>query len=57
MKIIFCFIICFQTIQAGLREALSKHAVSALTDYVQHQVSYSLIHIKRNMHYFRDLSD
>jgi len=58
------FIICFQTIHAGLRETLCKHAVTALSDYVQHQVSYrlydvtySLILIKRNIHYFRDLSD
>ena len=57
MNISLSFIICFQTIHAGLRESLSKHAVSALSDYAQHQVSYSLILIKRNIHYFRDLSD
>ena len=57
MNISLSFIICFQTIHAGLRESLSKHAVSALSDYAQHQVSYSLILIKRNIHYFRDLID
>ena len=40
------FIVCFQAIHAGLRESLVEHAVSALSDYVQHRVSYSLSHIK-----------
>ena len=42
MRIISSFIVCFQVIHAGFRESLSKHEVSALSDYVLHQVSYSL---------------
>ena len=33
-------------IDAGLRDALGRNAVSALSDYAQHQVSYHLINIK-----------
>ena len=42
MRISLSFIVCFQVIQAGFRESLSRHEVTALSDYVLHQVSYSL---------------
>ena len=42
MRISLSFIVCFQVIQAGFRESLSRHEVSALSDYVLHQVSYSI---------------
>ena len=42
MRISLNFIVCFQVIQAGFRESLSRHEVSALSDYVLHQVSYSI---------------
>ena len=32
--------IYFQIINAGLGHALGRHAVSALSDYAQHRVSY-----------------
>ena len=40
------FIFYFHIIDAGLRDALGRNAVSALSDYAQHQVSYHLINIK-----------
>ena len=39
MRIFLSFIFCFQNINAGLRDALGRHAVSALSDYAQHRVS------------------
>ena len=38
--------IYFQIINAGLGHALGRHAVSALSDYAQHRVSYHSIDIK-----------
>ena len=35
MRLSLSFIVCFQVIQAGFRESLSRHEVSALLDYVQ----------------------
>ena len=43
MRIILSFIFCFQNIDAGFRDALGRHAVSALSDYAQHRVSTVLL--------------
>ena len=43
MRIFLSFILCFQNIAAGFRDALGRHAVSALSDYAQHRVSTVLL--------------
>ena len=47
MRIFLSFIFCFQNIDAGFRDALGRHAVSALSDYAQHRVSTVLLKKQR----------
>ena len=43
MRIILSFIFCLNTIDASFRDAVGRNSVSALSDYAQHRVSFSLI--------------
>ena len=46
MRIFLSFILCFQNIDAAFRDALGRHAVSALSDYAQHRVNTVVLRSK-----------